>query len=454
MKINQLIAAALVAVGLVSAASAATTLSGGSGTTNVVFMTGSTAFRGNIYNTVTNNAIGNDGTLFDTNFPVVVAQPSGAAVGVGTSIYYASGKIGGNYYIISFDFTGSEAGIASVAGATVTQTLPANAAMGLAAGTYNIPNATPTIAFFLPGGANPPTALYAPDLAMADTSQAVSLTKTPVLTEYGIVGVVNFVWAKGKNTAPDSSWNNLGNVTIPNLLTLAAGSVSASFFTGNSADTDPIYLIGRNKGSGTRVNMFLDLTKPLVSAVGQYAYNSAYSAAGKLSFNGTYPAITGVGDLKYIANDGYESGGDVSKVLSCNINGKPLITLGYMGINDALAARDGSGSQPAGAVWLTQDGVPFNNGNVEIGAYPFWGHEHLYGRNGQLTTDVGGIVAQKFASTSSYPDISTYQSGTARGAIALYGQLGGATASAQDNGIDAAYMACDKTGDTGYPTQF
>lgn len=441
MKLNKLITTALIAVGLVSAAQASMSIGG----TNVVFITGSTAFRGNIWQAVTNNAPGNTGSVFDTS----TTRPTTS--GYGTSAGYVVGKIGGNDYILSFNFTGSEAGIAAVAGATVynkglvtSSILPS---LPLGANGYILPNATPTIAFSTPYG----TQTVAADLATADTSQAVSLTKTPTLTDYGVLGVVPFVWAKGKCTGtPSSSYTDLVNAPTAQLLALTSGQVNASFFTGQSGDTDPIYLIGRNRGSGTRVNAFLDIFKGLGDGAVQYALNSTYSLSSgsyKLAYGSGSPAVTAA-TLINVGNDGYESGGDVAKVLQCDLNGSGVITLAYLGVSDANTARTG------GAAWLTHNGVVCNNGNVEQGAYTMWGHEHLLGTASQSPTSAAGIVAKKLAGNTSYGTISDYQNGTDRGAVALYGGLGGATASAQDAAINCDYMSCDKTGDTGYPSPF
>ena len=110
MKMIKLITGAMLALGLVSSARAAATF----GSTNIVYITGSTAFRAGLFETLTNNA--STPCLFDVGTPV--SNPSGAASG--TSAYYVVGKISGNYVMVSVSLTGSEAGLASLNGTTVT----------------------------------------------------------------------------------------------------------------------------------------------------------------------------------------------------------------------------------------------------------------------------------------------------------------------------------------------
>ena len=77
MKKNVLITAALAALGLVSTAQA----SGTFGTTNVVYITGSTAFRANLWATLTNNVFSSTfaPSVFDTNQVLNITPPDSAA---------------------------------------------------------------------------------------------------------------------------------------------------------------------------------------------------------------------------------------------------------------------------------------------------------------------------------------------------------------------------------------
>jgi hypothetical protein len=390
--------------------------------------------------------------VFDAS-PAVAIVPSGASGSSGSIAY--QGNIGGIPYIIDCNWTGSEAGIAATEGLS---SLP-DSDTG-----FNLPGVPTTFINPFTGAAGSGTTT--PDLTMADTSQAVSLTKPPTyspLTEYGCVGVVTFTWAKGAcSTANrDSSWNDLTNVTQAQLLyQLPAGASFASFFTGKSADQDGVYTVGRNVGSGTHVNMMADSEFIGVgTSIEQYDWNSGYNGANVRTYDvpGTapfFPQITGAG-LTLVGHDGFDSGSGVSDVLSCDCNAANTaqITLGYMGLSDALHAVNGQGlkdgsslaNQPAGAVLLTLDGVAENDGNIIQGTYSFWGHEHLYGVPGQSGTSAGGIVAGKLAGTAGD-----------NGAINAHGGLGtGSSPSAQDTAIQFGAMQADKpsSGDLGYPSQ-
>src|SRR5882757_1329448 len=100
MKYKLSFTTALVALGIISSASAAVT--------NELHVTGSTAFRGNFFTAATAAA----GGIFDA--PGATALPAGANSGSGLITYV--GKIGGVNYALECSWTGSEAGIANVDG--------------------------------------------------------------------------------------------------------------------------------------------------------------------------------------------------------------------------------------------------------------------------------------------------------------------------------------------------
>jgi hypothetical protein len=437
--------AALIALGIVSSVSAVTT--------NEVHVTGSTAFRGNFFTAATAAA----GGIFDA--------PGGTALNGATSgsgLVTFVGNIGTVPYALECSWTGSEAGIANVdgVGTLANPGLP-NGGFGAA----NLPGATTTFPK-IDGTSGGFTGTG--DLTLADTSQAVSLTKPPAhpaLHDYGVIGVVTFVWEKGVNStgtlastnAGDVAWARLSNVTQPEMLFCLAGTLNANFLTGNTNDnTTPVVVVGRNAGSGTRVNTLLDTAYGVGNSVSQFALNSTYSGSGVLTYKvfandaaSTWPAVkTSLGNqsdytttpnLVAVGDDGYESGGGVSDCLSCDSSGSSLITLGYVGLGDAKHARDGQAAsgttpaQPGGAVFLTLDGNAYNDAVVINGTYSFWGHEHLYGNSGHTT-------------------IIDNAAGAIKTGIASAGALGTGSASAQSSGIVYGDMLADKSGDTGYPS--
>src|SRR5271155_4878879 len=108
MKVNKL-TSALVALGVVSMASAYPA-------NPVVYLTGSTAARANIFNAMTAT-----GQVFDsgTAGTVISAAPNNSN---GANLIVYTGTIDGNAVDIDCSFTGSEAGIAAVAGQSLKQT--------------------------------------------------------------------------------------------------------------------------------------------------------------------------------------------------------------------------------------------------------------------------------------------------------------------------------------------
>jgi hypothetical protein len=448
MKRNHLITTALLSLGLISAASASSTATIGGTNYTVVYITGSTAFRGNVYTAATTQVF--DGNVYST-------QGSPASNG-STSAYNIYGLINGTATLLSFDFTGSEAGIASLLNVTVPNP-DTDSHLANYNASANLPGTPKPTGFVNPAGGAAVTA--APDLAFADTSQAVSLQASGSgLTDYGVVAVIPFEWAKGLNASTtDSSFNDLNNISTTAVTPLlSGGSVTASYLTGNPSDTDKVYLVGRNKGSGTRVNALLETYYGTGNGVVQYAPgNSSYNSASGALTVGAVENITSVSGLAKVFNDGFDSGSGVAGSLEDTTTG--LILVGYIGLVDFAPA------QALGAVALAQDGVYENDGTVIAGTYPYWGHEHLYGTPGQSTSSPGGVVAEFLTGSPTAPNEglgnpTTDGSSTAAGPLeASFGTGGGRETtglnSTQSVAIDPTVMNADKPSgaDSGYPTQ-
>ncbi|HEY3762961.1 MAG TPA: hypothetical protein VGN23_14545 [Verrucomicrobiae bacterium] len=460
MNINKPITSALLALGLISAASMAyadSTVSIGGQSYAQVFITGSTAARGNVFNAV--NTAHASGGVFDS-VPTYVTAGLGAAPTGSTSAYTAYGTIGGTRYCLCLDFTGSEAGLWALEHTTTGAGIPNPVAANTLHGNTASPNAvipgTPEPTGFIdPNSGNALTANA--DLAMADTSQAVSLSAPPTfaaLHDYGIVGAVTFEWVKGKNSSPDGSWNHLANITDPeaNIL-LGSTPQVADYFTGNVADQDDVYVVGRNKASGTHQNTMLDTLHGTTTGVNQWVVNSAtYNGSGVLTV-GTVESISSAGGISTVGNDGFDSGGNVASTLECDAAGYtdtfgfPVVMVGYLGISDANTAIGG------GAAALTLNGVAENDETVENGTYSYWGHEHLYGTVSE--DSAVQAIAQSLAGTTA---IESFGSGTPTGALQAAGGLGGGEAnpgSTQSSIISPEFMAADKPsgGDAGYASQ-
>jgi len=453
MKIQTTIATAL-SLGLLSAATVAradSTVQIGGTTYNEVFITGSTAARGNVFHAVDTAHSG--GGVFDS-IPTFVTLNNGPAPTTSTGAYTAYGTISGTPYCLCFDFSGSEAGLWALQRQASGIPNPVQNALGTNS-TAVIPGTPEPTGFIDPNTANAFTADA--DLSMADTSQAVSLSPAPPYTalhDYGIVGAVTFEWCKGKNSNPtaggDTSWTDLTNVTDPQLNYLLSSSQIAFYFTGNTNDQDDVYPVGRNKASGTHQNTMLDTLHGTTVAVNQYVVsNCTYSASGALTA-GSIEAVSTAGGIVSVGNDGFDSGGSVATELSCDEAsakdsfGYQIIMLGYVGISDATTAIGN------GAAALRLNGVPENDETVENGTYSFWGHEHLYG----TASEDAAVEAVGTALGGTNP-IHSFGAGTPNGALENAGQLGGGEAnpgSTQSTIIAPQFMQADKPSgsDAGY----
>jgi hypothetical protein len=445
MKINKL-TAALVAMGVVSLASAYASTS-----TPVVYLTGSTAARGNIY-----NAMIASGQIFDagTSGKIVSAAPNNAA---GSSYIVFEGLINGQLVDIDCSWTGSEAGIAAVANQPLQQNVNG--------GNYNLPGVPPLFLTQSSGYAvgsqtqlsSIPGAPATPDLSMADTSQAVSQTPESSfpLTDYGRVGIVTFTWMKGYQATPDATYSNLVNVTTAqanqNLLT--GDLYNANNYTGVASDAaEGVAIDGRNFGSGTRANCLVNLQYGIHTPVNQYSFGADYPTAtpGVLTFGDPANGGPNFGPnqtLVSIGNDGYDGGGGVGESLQVDGSGQGIVVIGYLGIGDAKNAHT-AGSYVAGkggsAQYLSYNGVWESDANIINGAYSYWGQEHVLGSIGQSSTSLSGQVAAHIVSGLA-ANLAAAGAGTATGDVR--------TNPAQSSLIPVALMQVHRTTDGGFPAQ-
>lgn len=386
MKMNK-ITLALIAGGIVS-------LAGAAQSQTMIYLTGSTAARQQVFNALTTAGqvftgaktglypAGETGS--DNTFAV-----EGNVAGLGDTIYNCS-------------FTGSEAGIAAVANQPLTQSLP-NDPNG--SGPYALPG-TPQPSYLTGATIAAMTGATAPgtysDLAMADTSQAVSRTSTSVaaLHPFGIVGVVTFTFMKGYDSHPDAASSRLVNVPVNAIYQnlIQGDNLNACNYTGNTNDvTDGVAVVGRNFGSGTRANTFLSgALYPIRGTVSQYAFGSGaqlYPVAtpGTLTFSGSYAAGQNLFD---VGNDGFDSGKGVRQDMQTDWNSTStgIIGIGYLGISDAKSAATSADDSGAGhdATYLSYNGVYESDAAVITGEYPYFGTEWLYG---QVTPSAAALTA-------------------------------------------------------------
>jgi hypothetical protein len=336
------------------------------------------------------------GVIFDSGHAGSIV--SGAPNNTNTSTYIVfEGPINGTIVDIDVFWTGAEAGVADVAGKVIQQTLNNTPFAPNGVGTYNVPGIPAK--FLNPNNGWTTTNTLATitgapsvaDLALDDTSQAVSLTSPSQyhLVDYGAIAVVPFSWLKGYEKTPDPAWNDVVNVTTAELNVLYARPQAASFVTGNSADSgDFIALTGRNLSSGTRVNALLTSQYGVTTPVDQYAYQPLYATAGTLTAGTNY---LNAGSLTEIYNDGFNSSGVAAAQLNFDGTGSSVVLVEPLAVPDAAAAYAPVSGGPA--TYLSYNGVYESDSAVELGNYPFWGQEHIFGTVGQLSTSEPGQVA-------------------------------------------------------------
>jgi hypothetical protein len=331
-----------------------------------IYITGSTAFRGPTVAAI-------NGTLAGT---VTVANDGGVAAGSANAVTWTGGNIGGTPVTIKASWSGSAAGIQTVAGAPDfnVRFLP-DGATG---------NANPD-----PRTAGNPAELAVPDMCMTDVFQGAAPFNgtfnghTYASLVDNTVGVVAFIWAASKNfplgtgTAPISSHSftpQLAQALFP------VGAIPLSMITGNTADrTVGVYATGRDPDSGTRltamseggvgVTGFLQQWKPTVSS-GTITALQLYPVQ---TINGVSTVVDG--------NSGESSGSTLRGYLVNTLTAAAYQTwsnsltngylLTYLGIGDF---NNVSGS---GAVGLLYNGVPEGTTTIAEGRYTFWGYEHI-----------------------------------------------------------------------------
>jgi hypothetical protein len=435
MKINKF-TSALIALGVVS-------LAGVAQANPIVYITGSTAARAFFYGAATT-----PNQIF-TGTPSVISTGSNNTGSGANTIVYEGNIAGVGTVDLDCSWTGSEAGIAAVAGQTLTQNvnggtyaLPGVPPSFLNPANWTVSNATPVPLSSISGApANP-------DLTMADTSQAVSQTSktTYPLVDYGIVGIVPFTFMKGYNSAPDTAWNDVVNVTTAEINQITAGPLTANFVTGVAADIgDSIIICGRNLGSGTRANFLLNMQYGINTSVDQWAWgngttSSLYNGSGVLQFSGSYAAGQTPTE---VFNDGYDSGSTVQKNMNVDGYNSGVVMIGYMGLSDAANAH--AGTVGGAATYLPFNGNYESDSGVINGSYSYWGQEHLLGSIGQSSTGTPGITATNIVHGIAL-QLTSVGAGTKTGAV-------GPTYTAQSNLIPKGLMQATRGTDSGFPTQ-
>ncbi|MGC9944027.1 MAG: hypothetical protein ABSE48_19545 [Verrucomicrobiota bacterium] len=442
MKTNS-ITSALLALGVVSIASAAQA-------NTTVYLVGASALRSTIYQYAQI-----PGAIFDADKPAGIILPAGTTSGAANIVY--EGYINGNLVDIDAYWAGAEAAIADAAGHQLTETIPANATLGTPAYSGNLPgvpgvflnpNSTPTpwTGALVPLSSIPGAPSVA-DLALDDTSQAVSYTPaaTYPLTTYGAIAVVPFSFLKGYEKTPDAPWTNIVNVTTAQINTIYTGPQPANFVTGklDTADTnDSVVITGRNYGSGTRVNALLTAQVNLNATVDQWAVDPNYTTPGLLGTDTAYssPSL----GLVDVGNDGFNASGQAADQLAFDLTGEGGILIEPLAVPDAATVHTSPPSGGGAPTYLSYNGVYESDQGVINGTYTFWGNENLYGSHNQSPTSIQGETGLAIYNGLKAV-LLTNGAGTATGAV-------GPTYTAQSALIPETYLQVSRSGDSGFPT--
>ena len=375
------------------------------GQTNVD-ITGSTAYRANVYRAI--QAILNPGYTFA--YSGSAASQAGLE-GSKFAIFIGTLQSNSASVRIKTSFSGSEAGIQAVGRPVLIAFYPDGQATSGGLGTNN---------------SGTPVNTENPTIDMADTQQAASNFlgryrgfTYPALTENSNspVGVVPFKFYG----APGTTVTNVTSQMCRALYSAQGGTLPLSFFSGNSGDVGTtVFATGRDPDSGTRATLFAEtgIGSRTVANGNQAPFvantNSDTSvgdvittAGGTINHFNVYPAGT-VNGLGYGAGDnGYNSGGSLAAAIN---NATPAGTqfIGYASTNDGdgqLATRPGHPG--TGVTELAFNGVVLGGGttttydyatntNLTYGRYTYWGYEHMYMGSGatgtilQAANDIAG----------------------------------------------------------------
>ena len=229
------------------------------------------------------------------------------------------------------------------------------------------------------------TATSKAEITMADNKQAFTKFTSPALTETE-VGIVPFAWV-ASNGAP-SGLTNVGPNALRAIFT--SGFVSGEVLTGNPADSGTIsnttgtliYAIGRNNGSGTRVNAFAEPGIGIFSSVSQFTM--AANVVTEAQWGGSAPVGNTVSDIApddrqiqlngvVVQNNsgtgGEESGGNLAndlRYITTSVTDDQALNsprniafISYLGEPDSYTAVTGSGASINGgnAKYLTYNGI-------------------------------------------------------------------------------------------------
>src|SRR5665213_336554 len=344
-----------------------------------VYITGSTAFRANVY-TACQNLFSPAPTIYYGD-----AAHGGADSGFssGTASWVMTGtpvstitNLHGSTLVVHGLFTGSTQGL---------QTTEQGIRLIFAQPVGNI-NGTATA-----------YVTNSPTIGFSDASGAASPYPAAGNIVEENVCVQPFVMCK--STASVGAVTNINNVSWEQMeFAVANGRIPLSAWTYNIADTNKfVYLYERTKDSGTRrcetAGEYFQYNDPVGTYIYDYTNNFWYlPTVNAVTANGASPngviGSEGPGQANVNLNwaYGYIGGGDIKN--SLNNGNAANQSIAYLSIGDAKGVNNGGGNWstviPFDGMWPTAAGagVHGNTGNndyspITLGYYPCWGFEVL-----------------------------------------------------------------------------
>ena len=208
--------------------------------------------------------------------------------------------------------------------------------------------------------------------------------------------------------------HGITNITGPQVnQLLSGGTLPLSFFSLVNTDSNtPVYAVGRSNDASSRIiaqlvgfnnNGGLNTTFPLKEYALGYSTNNDSNPASLPPGVESIKFATGGTNWIAVGNDGYASGSYVSKSISASPSSPATnaAAIGYVSWSDAGSLTSGKGGPIAfegvNPTTVTSGWVPgstvWNTNGVENGAYQYWTYTHLY----ENPNVAGGSTIDNFA---------------------------------------------------------
>lgn len=345
-----------------------------------VYITGSTAFRANVYTACTKLFVGSAPTIYYADANHGGANGAGNSstaswVMTGTPISTLT-NIQGDTLVVHGFFTGSIQGIqATEQGTKLTWAAPIGSPGNNA--TSYVTN-TPTIGF-------------------SDASGTASpFPATGNFVEENVC-VQPFVWVK--STAVSGAVTTISNMTWEQIeFGIPSGRIPLSAWSYKNSDTNTfVYLMQRTKDSGTRRCETQGAYYQYNDAVGIYIYDptnaSFYTPTVSTNFGLGFAAAgagvigtegPGLGNANMNWGFGYIGGGDIKNTLNQNNAANQAIAMLSMNDSKGVGSANWNNVMSYNGIWPTAagNGIHGNAGTndyspITLGYYPLWGFEVL-----------------------------------------------------------------------------